>query len=106
MKPKSQDGLDLHTLAVHAGESGDPATGALETPIHVSNVFVPGDAEQTGAVIAGEKEGYLYTRWDNPTLRALETRVAALEGGGCRSGSSIRDGGHHHRDPRRPGGER
>jgi methionine-gamma-lyase len=73
--------LDLATLAVHAGEGGDPHTGALDTPIHMASVFVPGGVQEHADVIAGQREGWLYTRWGNPTNHSLETRMAALEGG-------------------------
>jgi methionine-gamma-lyase len=69
------------TLAVRAGESPCPATGALDTPIYQSTTFVSTDAEEMSAVYAEEKFGYMYTRYGNPTVRALEQKVAALEGG-------------------------
>ena len=81
MKRRAKDGPDPATVAVHAGESREPVTGAVETPIHLSNVFVPGDAARTAEVVAGARPGYLYSRWSNPTVDALEAKVAALEGG-------------------------
>ncbi len=69
------------TLAVHAGEAPCPATGALDTPIYQSTTFVSADSEEMAAVFGGEKFGYMYTRYGNPTLRALEEKIAALEGG-------------------------
>ena len=81
MKRRAKDGPDPATVAVHAGESREPGTGAVETPIHLSNVFVPGDAARTAEVVAGARPGYLYSRWSNPTVDALEAKVAALEGG-------------------------
>jgi methionine-gamma-lyase len=69
------------TLAVHAGESVSPVTGALDTPIFQSNTFVAADADEMSAVYAEEKFGYMYTRYGNPTTHALEEKVAALEGG-------------------------
>ena len=81
MDPVDLKDMGLETLAIHAGEGGDPHTGALETPIHLSSVFVPGGAQEHAEVFAGERDSYLYTRWGNPTNHALETRMAALEGG-------------------------
>ncbi|MBZ5513848.1 MAG: PLP-dependent aspartate aminotransferase family protein [Acidobacteriia bacterium] len=78
-----RDAHRFATLAVHAGESPCPATGALDTPIYQSNTFVSADADEMAAVYGGEKPGYMYTRYGNPTIRALETKVAALEGGGA-----------------------
>jgi methionine-gamma-lyase len=69
------------TLAVHAGESPCPATGALDTPIYQSTTFVAADSDDMAAVYGEEKFGYMYTRYGNPTIRALEEKVAALEGG-------------------------
>lgn len=69
------------TLAVHAGETSCPATGALDTPIYQSTTFVASDSDEMAAVYGEMKPGYMYTRYGNPTLRALEEKVAALEGG-------------------------
>ncbi|MEE9127742.1 MAG: PLP-dependent transferase, partial [Planctomycetota bacterium] len=81
MDPADLKDMGLETLAIHAGEGGDPHTGALETPVHLSSVFVPGGAQEHAEVFTGERDSYLYTRWGNPTNHALETRMAALEGG-------------------------
>jgi methionine-gamma-lyase len=69
------------TLAVHAGESPCPATGALDTPIYQSTTFVSADSDEMAAVYSEEKPGYMYTRYGNPTIHALEVKLAALEGG-------------------------
>lgn len=69
------------TLAVHAGEQIDPLTGALDTPIYQSTTFAAADSAEMAAVYGGEKPGYMYTRYGNPTLHALEEKLAALEGG-------------------------
>lgn len=73
------DKSGIHTLAIHAGEAPDPTTGALVTPIILGNTFHLGTAENGAAVFSGEKEGYVYTRWGNPTVAVLERKVAALE---------------------------
>jgi cystathionine beta-lyase/cystathionine gamma-synthase len=62
----------LATLALHAGTTPDPATGAILTPIYQSTTYVQ-DA-------VGVHKGYTYTRSGNPTVSALERRLAALEG--------------------------
>ncbi len=69
------------TLAVHAGESPCPATGALDTPIYQSTTFVSATSDEMAAVYGEEKAGYMYTRYGNPTIRAFEQKVAALEDG-------------------------
>lgn len=68
------------TLVVHAGEEPCPATGALNTPIYQSTTFVSASADEMAAVFGGEKPGYMYTRYGNPTIHALELKMAALEG--------------------------
>src|SRR5579872_6895991 len=72
---------EFATLAVHAGETPCPATGALDTPIYQSTTFVSADSDEMAAVYGDEKFGYMYTRYGNPTIRALEEKMAALEGG-------------------------
>ena len=73
--------FDFATLAVHAGEEPCRATGALDTPIYQSTTFVSADADEMAAVYGEQKPGYMYTRYGNPTIHALETKLAALEGG-------------------------
>lgn len=76
-----KDAHRFATLAVHAGESPCPATGALDTPIYQSTTFVSADSGEMAAVYGEQKSGYMYTRYGNPTIHALEEKVAALEGG-------------------------
>jgi methionine-gamma-lyase len=73
--------LEFATLAVHAGEEPCPATGALDTPIYQSTTFVSADSDEMAAVYGEQKPGYMYTRYGNPTIHALESKLAALEGG-------------------------
>ncbi|MGA8184446.1 MAG: PLP-dependent aspartate aminotransferase family protein [Terriglobia bacterium] len=73
--------FDFATLAVHAGEEPCRATGALDTPIYQSTTFVSADADEMAAVYGEQKPGYMYTRYGNPTIHALEAKLAALEGG-------------------------
>lgn len=70
----------IQTRAIHAGEQPDPITGALVPPITLANTFHLGSTNQGAELFSGEREGYVYSRWGNPTLRILEKRVAALEG--------------------------
>lgn len=73
--------LGFATRAVHAGQEPDPQYGALSTPIYQTSTFVFKDVAQGAARFAGEEEGYIYTRLGNPTVTALEEKVACLEGG-------------------------
>ena len=83
---------DFHfdTLAIHAGTPPDPATGARQMPIYQTTAFVFRDAEHAARLFNLEEVGYIYSRLTNPTVSALQTRVAALEGGAgavaCSSG--------------------
>ena len=73
----------FETMAVHAGEEADPQTGALRQPLHMSTTFkLPGFGVKLFDALFMEKadSAYVYTRWGNPTLRALEKRLAKLEG--------------------------
>ena len=70
----------LTTLCVHAGEPKDPHTGALDVPIVMSSAFGFESADDAAAAFRGENDAYIYGRWENPTVRALEEKVAALEG--------------------------
>ena len=66
--------MKIETLAVHAGHTVDPATGAVSLPIHLSTTFER-DAEGTYS------RGFMYTRNNNPNRQALEQGISALEGG-------------------------
>ena len=69
------------TLAVHAGASPDPATGARVTPIYQTASFVFNDTDHAASLFGLEAFGNIYTRITNPTQSVLEGRIAALEGG-------------------------
>jgi O-acetylhomoserine (thiol)-lyase len=71
----------MDTLAVHAGASPDPATGARATPIYLSTSFVFSDSDQAAALFNMERSGHVYSRLSNPTVSVLEERIAALERG-------------------------
>lgn len=69
----SSDSLGLGTLAIHAGQSPDPSTGAVMTPIYATSTY----AQKS----PGVHQGFEYSRSHNPTRFAYERCVAALEGG-------------------------
>jgi cystathionine gamma-synthase len=64
----------FETLAIHAGQEPDAATGAVITPLYLTSTYA-----QDG--VGGLRGGYEYSRSANPTRTALETCLAALEGG-------------------------
>lgn len=70
----------LRTRAVHAGQQPDPTTGAIATPITQTTAFGYGTLERGAALFAGEVPGYRYSRFANPTVAALEAKLADLEG--------------------------
>src|SRR5213594_4668287 len=61
------------TRAIHAGQDADPATGATVVPIYATSTYTQ--------AAPGQHKGYEYSRSGNPTRQALETCLAALEGG-------------------------
>jgi O-acetylhomoserine (thiol)-lyase len=75
----SDPGFD--TLALHAGASPDPATGARAVPIHLSTSFVFENSDHAASLFNMERAGHVYSRISNPTNAVLEERIAALEGG-------------------------
>ncbi|TMI42913.1 MAG: O-acetylhomoserine aminocarboxypropyltransferase, partial [Betaproteobacteria bacterium] len=69
------------TLALHAGQSPDPATGSRAVPIYQTAAYVFRDTEHAASLFNMERAGHVYSRISNPTVAVLEERVAALEGG-------------------------
>jgi O-acetylhomoserine (thiol)-lyase len=69
------------TLALHAGQPPDPATGARAVPIYASASFCFEDSEHAASLFNMERAGHVYSRISNPTCAVLEERIAALEEG-------------------------
>jgi O-acetylhomoserine (thiol)-lyase len=69
------------TLAIHAGQIPDAATGARALPIYQTTSYVFDSAEHAASLFNLQTFGNVYSRLSNPTVAALEERVAALEGG-------------------------
>lgn len=65
--------MGFSTRAIHAGQDADPATGATVVPIYATSTYTQ--------AAPGQHKGYEYSRSGNPTRTALETALAALEGG-------------------------
>ncbi|MEM2962017.1 MAG: PLP-dependent aspartate aminotransferase family protein [Candidatus Bathyarchaeia archaeon] len=68
------------TLSVHAGEFLDPYSGSVTVPIYQTSTFAFESTDTLLEVASGRRRGYIYTRYGNPTVRAAEEKVAALEG--------------------------
>lgn len=70
------------TRALDAGLAPDPVTGAIAPNLvaSVNNVFTPGSAGFSAEGADLTEQPFLYARWTNPTVRALEERLAGLEG--------------------------
>jgi O-acetylhomoserine (thiol)-lyase len=69
------------TLAVHAGQSPDPATGSRAVPIYQTASYVFPDTDTAAALFNMETPGHVYSRLSNPTVAVFEERIAALEDG-------------------------
>ena len=67
--------MGFRTKQIHAGVTPDPTTGAILTPIHQSTTFVQESVDEYMS------KGFSYSRAGNPTVRALEEKLTALEGG-------------------------
>jgi len=66
------------SLAIHGGHTQDPLY-AHQVPIYASSTYVYDDAEQGMRRFSGKEEGFIYSRWGNPTMREAEQKIAALE---------------------------
>ncbi len=71
----------LATLALHAGQSPDPATNSRAVPIYQTTSYLFNDSDHAARLFGLQEFGNIYTRIMNPTTDVFEKRVAALEGG-------------------------
>ncbi|MCK6416879.1 MAG: O-acetylhomoserine aminocarboxypropyltransferase [Giesbergeria sp.] len=69
------------TLALHAGATPDPTTGARAVPIYLTTSFVFESSDHAASLFNMERGGHVYSRISNPTNAVFEQRMAALEGG-------------------------
>lgn len=76
------------TLAIHAGQIPDAATGARALPIYQTSSFVFDSADHAASLFNLQTFGNIYSRLSNPTVAVLEERVAALEGGRAAAASA------------------
>lgn len=77
----SDHSFQPETLAIHAGQIPDAATGARALPIYQTSSFVFDSADHAASLFNLQSFGNIYSRLSNPTVAVLEERVAALEGG-------------------------
>lgn len=73
--------MKAETLNLHAGKTVCEATGACEVPIHQSAAYMFKSADNAANIFSLKEEGFLYSRVTNPTVAALEERLAVLECG-------------------------
>ena len=66
------------SIAVHGGHKKDP-NYAHQVPIYASSTYIYDTAEQGMRRFSGEEEGFIYSRWGNPTIAEAEDKIAALE---------------------------
>jgi methionine-gamma-lyase len=71
-------GKGFSSTAIHAGKQKENF-GAHVTPIYTSSTYVYDSAEQGMNRFTGKEEGYIYSRWGNPTITEAEEKIAALE---------------------------
>jgi len=85
------------SVAVHGGHKKDP-TYAHQVPIYASSTYVYDTAEQGMRRFSGKEEGYIYSRWGNPTISEAEEKISALETFGITapSGSALQAKGILH----------
>jgi len=78
---KENDLYNLETRAVHAGEGAPrPDFTPVSTPVYRSVSYAYDSMDDLDAIFGGTREGYVYGRYGNPTVRAFERAVASLEG--------------------------
>ena len=81
----------FNTLAVHSGTAPDPTTGARSFPIYQTTAYVFDDADHAASLFNLQEPGFIYSRLTNPTVAALEEKLATLEGG---RGGTVTSSGH------------
>ena len=69
------------TLMIHAGTQADPVTHAVNLPVYQATAYTFDSTEYAKNLFELKQPGNIYTRLSNPTVDALERRVAALDGG-------------------------
>jgi O-acetylhomoserine (thiol)-lyase len=78
---RSNRDFGFETRMIHAGTQPEPVTGARQTPIFQNTSYVFHDADHAASLFNLQTFGFIYSRLTNPTVAALEERLANLEGG-------------------------
>ena len=81
MTEDKRDRYGFETRMIHAGTQPELITGARQTPIYQNTSYVFHDADHAASLFNLQTFGFIYSRLTNPTVAALEERVANLEGG-------------------------
>jgi O-acetylhomoserine (thiol)-lyase len=81
MSERDPKKYSFDTLAIHAGQKPDPATGSRAVPIYQTTSYVFENTQHGADLFSLARPGNIYTRMMNPTTAVLEERMAALEGG-------------------------
>ena len=79
MTDSPHDDMGLQTLAIHGGEPPDPSTGASSPNLVMSSTYVVDEEVSFSANNLSAETPFIYTRWDNPTTRQLESKLSLLE---------------------------
>jgi len=77
--PNQHKFTGFSTKSVHAGEKADPLTGSVTTPIYQTSNFAFKNTQDLLDLMNEKRKGYIYTRYGNPTTRAVERKLAELE---------------------------
>jgi O-acetylhomoserine (thiol)-lyase len=80
-KRYSRPDFGFETRMIHAGSPPEPVTGARQTPIYQNTSYVFHDADHAASLFNLQTFGFIYSRLTNPTVAALEERLASLEAG-------------------------
>ncbi len=78
---KSKQDYHIDTKAIHAGQTLEAEHGSVAMPIFQTSTFAFHNVNEGAELFSGKRHGYIYSRMGNPTTKALEDNVTALEGG-------------------------
>jgi O-acetylhomoserine (thiol)-lyase len=73
--------MKFETLCLHGGTGPDPVTGSCALPVYRTSAFVFENTEKAARAFTLQEPAHIYSRFGNPTVEALERRMALLEGG-------------------------
>src|SRR5690349_7181979 len=89
MSDKNFPPIGFGSIAVHGGHQQDPNYAHL-TPIYATSTYVFDTAEQGMRRFSGKEDGYIYSRWGNPTFTEAEQKIAALEAFGLKNNMQVK----------------